>query len=117
MATIRQNSKLLVNEYLKKAGLIVWRTFSPNYKLHGLIVIACNRLNPSDPWRAYRYIHGELSRYAKSSTIRPERQQRKHQERVNELRRELAGSTAGDVCPCCGQDWDSSHLIPDDITE
>lgn len=117
MATIRQLSKLIINDILRKANLQAWRTFSKAYILHGIVMLACNKLNPEDPYRAYKYLTRELSRYTKGSKRRKGRNESIKQKRVDAIKRELAMITNDETCPCCSRSWDTSDIIPDTIPE
>ena len=117
MATIRQLSKLIINDILRKANLITWRTFSPNYQMHGLVIIACNKLNPLNPWRAYRYLRAEMIRYTNDSERKTGKNESTQQKRLGAIKRELAMITNDETCPCCSRSWDTSDIIPDTIPE
>lgn len=97
----RANAKIAIADFLKSKGFKVWRSFYRAHEMYALLLIACNKLNPTDPYKAYRYVHHELQRMHKQSGTRIPVLERRKQERVDLLRRELAMLTDRpfDDCP------------------
>jgi len=113
VTTSKGLAKLAMAEMLKSRGFVVWRCFSKMKKVYGMLLIACNKLNPDDPYRYYRYLTNELCRLPMQTTTQSVRYKEIRQERVDSLRRELAALTNDQICPCCNKSWDADSLVPE----
>ena len=109
--------KVEVAEALSKNGLVTFHSQQSALNLYTMLLLACNRLNPNDPWRVYRYLYAEMGRYMKQTKHNKKKAQRAKQERIGALKRELAMMQSPGTCPCCDATWDTSEIIPDTIIE
>jgi len=58
----RQKAIAEQRRILDNAGYVTWNTFMTRQKLYALLCIACNRINPEDPRRAFNVMEKALGR-------------------------------------------------------
>ena len=87
---------------LNGAGYDAFNTHQSGLKLYVMLVIACNRLMPHAPYKAYRYLLLQFYRLMTGAKADKTKWNAFKQAELSETKLE---SENLDVCPCCRRQW------------
>lgn len=108
--TVKMQRKEITQKRLDNAGYKTWMIHRTGFHMYALIIIACNRLCPANPVKAYWAITNHLHNMLRGRNI--DASKWKYAERTSSegLRGEAAivqeKEKLGCKCPVCGGEWD-----------
>jgi len=107
--------KFAVQKIVERAGFKTWMIPRPAYEMYAMLIIACNRLCPDHPERAYMMLAHHLRGIGSGVKADPTKWKcaevrGREGLRLEALKTQHAHGTEG-ICPVCSGRWDTDKQL------